>query len=98
MLAEGILYIHILDEGEVLDQVLYEELIEDKFEAWVGSARYLVQDFEGCLRSAGPMEDTREPGITLVDGYPRCSQDFNAIENIWHLLRERLKDTLPLGM
>ena len=37
-------------------------------------------------------------GIELVEGYPRCSQDFNAIENCWALLRERLFATLPLGL
>ena len=61
--AEGTLHIHIMDEGEVLDQVLYEELIEDKFESWLGSARYLVQDFERCLRSAGPMSAFRKLGV-----------------------------------
>ena len=36
--------------------------------------------------------------MELVADYPRCSQDFNAIENIWKLLRERLYATLPEGM
>ena len=98
MLAEGILYIHILDEGDVMDNVLYEELVEDKFQEWMGSCRYLVQDFERCLRSEGAMNAFRKLGIELVEGYPRCSQDFNAIENIWNLLRERLHTTLPLGL
>ena len=31
----------------------------------------------------------------LVPGYPRVSQDFNAIENVWKLLRDRLFETLP---
>ena len=98
MLAEGTLYIHILDEGEAMNNELYEELVEDKFEQWMGCCRYLVQDFERCLRSEGPMNAFAKMGIELVDGYPRCSQDFNAIENCWKLLRDRLHTTLPLGM
>jgi len=98
MLAEGTLYIHILEEGEVMNNELYEELIEDKFEQWMGCCRYLVQDFERCLRSKGALSALEKVGLQLVDGYPRCSQDFNAIENIWKLLRDRLHTTLPLGM
>ena len=38
-------------------------------------------------------------GVALVEDYPRVSQDFfNAIENAWKLLRERLSDTLPMGL
>ena len=98
MLAEGTLYIHILEAGEAMNNELYTELIEDKFEDWLGGCRYLVQDFERCLRSEGPMHAFGELGVELVEGYPRCSQDFNAIENCWALLRERLYATLPLGL
>ena len=34
-------------------------------------------------------------GIKLVPGYPRVSQDLNAIENVWALLKTRLRETLP---
>jgi len=98
MLAEGILHIHVLEKGEVMNQILYEELIEEKFEGWLGYCRLLVQDFEACLRSDGPMLALGRLGVNLVEGYPRCSQDFNAIENCWKLLRERLYVTLPKGI
>jgi hypothetical protein len=98
MLAEGTLYIHVLDEGDVMNQELYMELVEDKFPQWMGGCRYVVQDFEGCLRSKGPLHAFRNIGLELVEGYPRCSQDFNAIENCWKLLRDRLHATLPLGI
>ena len=32
MLADGVLRIEILDQGETMDTALYVELIEDKFE------------------------------------------------------------------
>ena len=98
MLSEGTLHIHILEPGEAMNNELYTELVEDKFENWLGGCRYLVQDFERCLRSAGPMHAFEKFGIELVEGYPRCSQDFNAIENCWALLRDRLYATLPLGL
>ena len=98
VLAEGSLYIHVLEEGEVMDQTLYEELIEDRFEHWLGSCTYLVSDFERCLRSDGPLSALKKLQVTLVEGYPRCSQDFNAIENCWKILRTRLCETLPKGL
>ena len=98
MLAEGTLHVHVLEEGEVMNNELYVELIEDNFEEWMGGCRFLVQDFERCLRSEGAMHAFGAMGIELVEGYPRCSQDFNAIENCWALLRERLRATLPLGL
>ena len=98
MLANGQLHIHILDAGEVMNQDLYVELIEAKFEEWLGGCCYLVQDFERAIRSEGPLLALEEMGVELVEGYPRASQDFNAIENCWHDVRERLKETLPRGL
>ena len=50
MLACGVIHIHILDEGEVMNQDIYAELVEDKFEEWCGDCDYLVCDYERCLR------------------------------------------------
>ena len=77
---------------------LYTELIEDKFEEWMRGSSYLVQDFERCLRSEGPMHAFQQLGIEVVADYPKCSQDFNAIENCWALVRDRLAETLPQGL
>ena len=98
VLAEGHLHVHILEAGEVMDQSLYADLIEDKFERWLGASMYLVQDFERCLRSPGPLRALSKLQVELVEGYPRCSQDFNAIENCWKLLRDRLDETMPTGL
>jgi len=95
VLAEGSLKIHILEEDEVMNAALYEELIEDHFESWLGSCCYLVCDFEACLRSEGPLRALNAIGVELVEGFPRCSQDFNAIEHCWKILRERLFVTMP---
>ena len=51
--------------------------------------------FEKCLRSASSVEALRRAGLQLVPGYPRCFQDFNAIENAWDILKRRLEETLP---
>ena len=95
MLAFGVLHIHILEQGEVMDNTLYTELIEDKFEEWCYDCEYLVCDFERCLRSEEALMALEPVGVKLVEGYPPCSQDFNAIENAWDLLRRRLDETLP---
>ena len=83
MLACGVLHIHVLDKKEIMNTELYCELIEDCFEDWMGNCTWLVCDFERCLRSAAAVAELERTGLQLVDGYPRCSQDFNAIENAW---------------
>lgn len=95
VLACGVLHIHILDEGEVMDSTLYSDLIEEKFEEWCYDCEYLVCDFERCLRSEEALMALETVGLKLVEGYPPCSQDFNAIENVWAILKERLDETMP---
>ena len=68
LLSEGRLYIHMLEAGDVMNEDLYTELIEDYFEKWLCSSRYLVQDFERCLRTAGPMLALEQLGVVLVEG------------------------------
>ena len=97
LLAAGILHIYVLEQGEVMDRWLYVELIEDYFPGWLQHCCYLVQDFERCLHAEESLAALHDIGVELVDGYPKCSQDFNAIENVWKLLRERLAETLPRG-
>ena len=62
---------------------------------WAGKCCYLVQDFERCLRTDLAVATIKKAGLELVDGYPRCSQDFNAIEIVWDLMKRRLENTLP---
>ena len=98
MLANGTLKIAVLDAGEVMNSQLYSDLVDEKFEAWLEGCEYLVQDFEPCLRSEEALAAFRRVGVELVQNYPRSSQDFNAIENAWDLLRRRLDTTLPRGL
>ena len=98
MLAAGVLNVHVLDEGEVMDRTLYVELIEDKFDDWRLNCDFLVCDYEGCLRTPEALHALNRCGLKLVDGYPKVSQDFNAIENAWAILRERLDETCPVDV
>ena len=98
MLANGKLRIEVLDEGDVMNKELYSDLIDEKFPHWLDGCEYLVQDFEPCLRSEEALEAFQRVGVELVPDYPRSSQDFNAIENAWELLRRRLDTTLPRGL
>ena len=95
MLAMGVLHIHILEEGESMNQMLYAELIEDKFEDWCGNCEYLVCDYESCLRSDLALHALSKTSLKLLDPYPVSSQDFNAMENAWGELRQRLDHTQP---
>ena len=98
LLAAGVLNVYILEAAEVMDRWLYTELIEDYFPGWLKNCTYLVQDFERCLHAEEPLSSLRDIGVELVDDYPKCSQDFNAIENVWKLVRDRLDETLPQGL
>lgn len=95
MLACGVLNIHVLDEGETMNQMLYSELVEDKFEEWCGYCEHLVCDFESCLRSDAALHALSKTPLKLVEDYPMSSQDFNAIENAWAIVKERLDQTMP---
>ena len=40
----------------------------------------------------------RRAGCPVVKNFPKGSPDFNAIEGIWKLLRDRLEMTAPEGL
>ena len=43
------------------------------------------------LRNSGMREYKNNLGIFFLEGWPPSSPDFNVIENIWRLLKQRLK-------
>ena len=98
MLACGGLRIHVLDEGQVMNAEIYAELVEDKFTDWCGNCEYLVCDYEACLRGDLAKHALTKTPLKLVDPYPKRSQDFNAIENAWDLLKVRMQETLPVNL
>jgi len=98
MLACGVVHIEILDEGEAMNTTLYVELIEDKFEEWMGNCEQLVCDYEGCLRSDAAVHALEKINLPLVEDYPVSSQDFNAMENVWAILKQRLDETVPKAL
>ena len=97
-MASGILHIHILDAGETMNEMLYIDLVEDCFEDWAGDCDLLVSDFEACLRTDASLHALSQAGLEFVPDHPRCSQDFNAMENCWEVLKERLDETMPSHM
>ena len=98
MLADDKLFFHILPKGWSMNRWYYRWLIANKVPQWRGNCKYIVQDFEACLRSEGALSAFKRVGVELVADYPRSSQDFNAIENAWDLLRRRLDTTLPRAL
>ena len=71
--------------------------VEDKFDDWRVNCEYLVCDHERCLRTDDALLALRTANLQLVD-FPKFSQDFNAIENAWKILRERLDQTHPVAL
>ena len=41
------------------------------------------------------MAEFKKLGVYVEPHFPKSSQDLNAIENAWKMLRERLDDTMP---
>ena len=94
-LACGVFHIRILEDGEAMNEELYVDFVEDCFADWSGNCEFLVQDFERCLRTKASLRAIAQAGLQLVPSYPVSSQDFNAVENCWHSLREWLYQTMP---
>ena len=105
LLVAGMLFITILPDGETMNRWWYAWVINNRFPGWLKQAlgrkankgAFLVQDHERCLWSAEPMAAMRAQNITLLENYPKCSQDLNPIEQAWRELRARLACTEPQG-
>ena len=74
------------------------DTIEDKFEEWMGNCEQLVCDYEGCLRSDAAVHALEKINLPSVEDYPVSSQDFNAMENVWAILKQRLDETVPKAL
>ena len=97
MLACGGIYIHILGEGESMDEYLYTELVEDHFDDWRGNCEYMICDHERCLHTEMSLRAVQSANLKVVE-FPKRSQDFNAMENAWFILRQRLDQTQPRSL
>ena len=95
LLAKGQLHVTVLPADATMNRWIYADIVKKRFPDWLAGCDFIVQDFEKCLRCEEPLEEMRKQGLTVVPDYPKCSQDLNAIENAWKLLRERLSETLP---
>ena len=99
----GALFIYVLPDGEVMNRWWYEWIIRARFPRWLAAAfggdprlAFLVQDHEKALWTSEPREAMRAAGIRLLEAFPKCSQDLNAIETAWREVRNRLYDTMPV--
>ena len=61
----------------------YRRIIRTLFPKWLDGCTHLVQDYERCLHCPEPKQAMKELSLTLVEEYPKCSADLNAIENAW---------------
>ena len=69
--------------------------VQGKFSDWCGDCECLVCDYEKCLRCDVAMHALSKTPLKLVHPCPKVSQDFNAIENAWGMLKKRLLETQP---
>ena len=58
----------------------------------------MVCDYEKCLRTEEALHALTKASLKLVETFPKCSQDFNAIENAWAIVKERLDATMPVQL
>lgn len=97
MLTQGRLHIAVFNKGAAMNRWEYDRLIRSSFPTWLRGLRrpLVVQDFERCLRCPEPLAAFKDIGAAVLKHHPKHSQDLNAVENVWALLRERLNDTMP---
>ena len=105
LLLAGSLFVYVLPEGRYMDRWRYEWVVLHMFPKWIKKAlgprrvpTFLVQDHEKCLWTKEPRTAMKKIGLKLMEHYPKCSQDLNAIETAWRELRARLYDTEPTEM
>ena len=61
----------------------------------IARVQYLVHIL---LKLVGGLLALGKANLQLVEGYPKCSQDFNTIENAWDILKKRLDQTIPVEL
>ena len=98
LLAKGRLHVTILPAKQAMNRWWYAWIVKRYFPYWLEGCDKLVQDYERCLRCSEPMEEMRKLSVEAIADYPKCSQDLNAIENAWNIVRQRLDVTLPMDM
>ena len=106
LLVAGMLFICILPEGVAMTGEVYAAVIKEKFGEWLRAGlgkmakrgAVLIQDHEKALWRTVARDAMKEQRITLLENYPKYSQDFNAIGNAWRELRARLDVTQPTEM
>ena len=98
LLTIGKLNITILPKGERVNRWWYAWIVQRYFPQWLDGCNQIIQDYEACLRCTEPLDEFRKLNVQVVKDYPKCSQDLNAIENAWKLLRDRLDQTQPAQM
>ena len=50
------------------------------------------------IRGKGAVHALSKTCLKLLEGYPGVSQDFNAIENGWKIVKDRLDETMPVNL
>ena len=58
----------------------------------------MVQDHERLLWEERNIAALAAAKCPVVDNYPKCSPDLNAIENAWHRVRQHLEAHAPEAM
>ena len=87
LLANGKLHTRILPDKENMNRWWYAWIIENDFPRWLGGCRYVIQDYERCLRCKESLEAMRKIKVSVIEEDPKCSQDLNPIEVAWRNLR-----------
>ena len=106
LLVAGMLFVWVLPAKKNMNAELYAWVVTHKFVPWLKKAHsrkfrrgaFLVQDHERCLWKPEPREAMRSGNISLLENFPKCSQDLNPIEIAWRELKARLYVTAPEAM
>ena len=99
MSARGTAGLYFLQPGTTMNGTKYLDLLKDKLEIHmnVHECNVFMHDGAPCHRAKSVKSFLREKNIDFLD-WPGNSPDLNPIENLWHVMKNKVADQHPTNI